>query len=661
MRITYPRNQFLSQLFPSIDITNDEQLIHAFRKYLTLGEYSPKVELTDSEVVIEIPSNFLLGNSNKYNRATDLCNKRKFAEAKPILESLIEEFPLMCEYHRTLAQVFEEEGDHERAIDLLIEALRCDPKNHWALILMGNIYARYKNDTETAMTFFDQVIHADPTNFIALNNIGGALLQTGKIDMGEKYLLKAYQINPNYPNISYALGIVAEMKGEVQKAFDYSFQTLKSSETSNNPVYQNALRTALDAAKKISESNSGKEELIDFIQELEVKTGTEIRMEEDQSIPTVAKVEMAENHKRDFHLIKFKKSSAVDHLILHELIHIQFYHEARQINENKLFTSKNGKLAEFKKQYTKEINGLIKKGYSAETISKLFEQLFHGILQQVFNAPIDLFIEDLIFQKFPTLRPQQFLSLYKMGIEAYEAVSNPKAVDLVPSEIVSQSKVYNVLGARHTDDLMGTRLEEKYKVSLKEKELVNSFWDEFLEYRNDRQAGEEYELVQHWGEDLGLDSLFELVDEAVQTEKQSSTKTAEEVIASIENDQALLADYSDQEEKEMSLFLATHAGKEVNLAVAYFMLNALDYFKNMEKAKVKEIAFEIALLAQTGIDPKKQGYRLNKIPNKKFSGYNLLAYYYVSWAIAVPELLMELQMPFEKEYELAKSIFEVGK
>ena len=94
MRITYPRNQFLSQLFPTIDITNDEQLIHAFRKFLTLGEYSPKVELTDSEVVIEVPSNLLLGNSNKYNRATDLCNKRKFAEAKPILESLIQEYPL---------------------------------------------------------------------------------------------------------------------------------------------------------------------------------------------------------------------------------------------------------------------------------------------------------------------------------------------------------------------------------------------------------------------------------------------------------------------------------------------------------------------------------------------------------------------------------------
>jgi hypothetical protein len=218
---------------------------------------------------------------------------------------------------------------------------------------------------------------------------------------------------------------------------------------------------------------------------------------------------------------------------------------------------------------------------------------------------------------------------------------------------------YTLLGARHTDDLLGTRLEEKYKVSFKEKELVNSFWEEFLEYRKDRQAGEEYELVQHWGEDLGLGSMFQLVDEIIESEKKVSTKTPEEFLTSIENDSVSSAGYSEQEEIEMLAFIADHAHKDLNLPVTYYMLNALEYFKDMSKDTVKEIAFEVALLAQTGIDPKKQGYRLNKIPNKKFSGYNLLAYYYVSWAIAVPELLSELQMPFDKEYELAKSIFEL--
>ncbi|MDM1350932.1 hypothetical protein HX014_09985 [Myroides marinus] len=57
-----------------------------------------------------------------------------------------------------------------------------------------------------------------------------------------------------------------------------------------------------------------------------------------------------------------------------------------------------------------------------------------------------------------------------------------------------------------------------------------------------------------------------------------------------------------------------------------------------------------------GIDPQKDGYSLPAIPNKTFSGYKVLAYYYVSWAIALPEMLNQLGMPFEKEYELAKSL-----
>jgi hypothetical protein len=87
----------------------------------------------------------------------------------------------------------------------------------------------------------------------------------------------------------------------------------------------------------------------------------------------------------------------------------------------------------------------------------------------------------------------------------------------------------------------------------------------------------------------------------------------------------------------------------------------LFYFKTEDIAdstqleQVKEIAFEIALLGQSGIDPKRQGYRVNK----KKSGYKLIAFYYVSWAIAIPELLEELQMAFEKEYEFARSVFNL--
>lgn len=44
-------------------------------------------------------------------------------------------------------------------------------------------------------------------------------------------------------------------------------------------------------------------------------------------------------------------------------------------------------------------------------------------------------------------------------------------------------------------------------------EQVQNFYSEYLEYRDDKEPGEEYELLLHWSKDLELDSYFELVDE----------------------------------------------------------------------------------------------------------------------------------------------------
>ena len=49
------------------------------------------------------------------------------------------------------------------------------------------------------------------------------------------------------------------------------------------------------------------------------------------------------------------------------------------------------------------------------------------------------------------------------------------------------------------------------------------------------------------------------------------------------------------------------------------------------------------------------------IAGKSFTGYQVLAYYYVSWAKAFPEYLEQLQLPFEKEYEFALEMIRNGR
>jgi hypothetical protein len=46
-------------------------------------------------------------------------------------------------------------------------------------------------------------------------------------------------------------------------------------------------------------------------------------------------------------------------------------------------------------------------------------------------------------------------------------------------------------------------------------------------------------------------------------------------------------------------------------------------------------------------------YIVGSFPNQRFSGYQLLAYYYVSWALAVPAHVGELGLDYGSEFALA--------
>ncbi len=402
-----------------------------------------------------------------------------------------------------MAQAYEESGDYETAINHLIDALKWNPSNHWALILMGNIYIRYYNDVTTAMTYFDQVVESDPNNYVVLNNIGGTFLQLGKLTLAERFLSKAYIANPKFSHVTLGLGLVNFQKGEFRTAFDFAIDTFKNEENVEGPVYQKALQLALESSKSLLKQQVEKETVVDYIQEIENLTGKEVRIEEDPTISTAAKIEFAENYDRDFHLVKTNpKYPNTDHLIAHELTHLKLAEEARKDGVNKLFVGKDSKLEEFNRTIRGTQKKLEKRGIPQSSIDRYSNGLFHGILGQVYNTPIDLFIEDYLFNHYPELRYVQFISLYQLNQEGHKSVNDPKFIDLSPPDILTKSRIYNVVSARHFESLFGINMEKTYTIKPFEKEQVDAFWEEFNEYRKDKEPGEEYELVQHWGEDL---------------------------------------------------------------------------------------------------------------------------------------------------------------
>jgi hypothetical protein len=54
----------------------------------------------------------------------------------------------------------------------------------------------------------------------------------------------------------------------------------------------------------------------------------------------------------------------------------------------------------------------------------------------------------------------------------------------------------------------------------------------------------------------------------------------------------------------------------------------------------------------------KDNYTIASMKGKIFSGSHILAYYYVSWSLAIPEMVAQLNLPYEQEFKLAKTMYK---
>lgn len=655
MQIIHKIDDFLFTIFPELKGGGNDQIISYLENFYSYGPFKPTVKIIDDYVQIEIDTIAIISQEEDYKKVIFLCEKGKFKEAKNILKILIEKNPSNSEFHRIMGQILSEEGDQDEAINCLIDSLRWDSKNSWALLMMGNIFAKFKDDIPTAMKYYDQALIVNPNDNITINNIGANLMQQGKLEEAKKYFWEAIRINDKYPNTHFALGMIAEMEADMQSAFYSTIQAIKLNKN-KDVLYQNSVRQAFEITKKIIATDVGKKIFREYRNKLEFEGDRKIDIVQDEEIPTAAKFEFAENYEREFHIVKYKPSyPAVEHLIMHELVHLDFVIQARKDNLNQLFISNQSHKAEFIKGLESTIKKFNKMGISDKSIADYCSNLFEGMNRQIFNAPIDLFIEQFLFKEFPDLRPYQFLSLYTMLQEGLKAVTDKKIVELSPKEITSKSKIYNLVNALQFKDLFGFDFIKEYNATNSELNTANDFYNEYLQYKDDKKAGEEYELVLHWAEDLKLENNFELVDE---NEFRSKRTNIDDLLSSIEKDPFDLESNVLYKEREMEKFQKSQQKIGTNMAVVMFMVDALQFFEDMPNDEIKKIAFEIAMQGTQGYRPENESYKISSIKGKTFSGYHIMAYYYVSWALAIPEMLSQLQLPFDDEYKLALTIYK---
>lgn len=596
--------------------------------------------------------------ANKLEQALDLCNKSEFDKALPLLEEAVKDNPQDSEAWRVLAQVhWNHMQEPDKAYDELIESLKCNPRNIWALVLMGNLLTKEKNDVKHAKEYYDKVLEYYPNNPIAINNIGATFMERKDYEGALPYMEKVLKIDETYINSYYGLALCYYKLGRLDDAFTTCHQgALKSVDRPENPaVREEMLKLYLTVAKDLSSKTNYINVWKGIKDELESVDHVNIRFEEDKSLNVLARLEYAPWHAAKEHVIRYNPDKEyVDHLFIHEMMHLKLSQQATLANRGKVMVSSEKTRSTFNKRYLK----FMKSSHSylpAEELKNVMAGLADGLGLQLMNCPLDLFVEHLIYTNYKTVRPIQLLSLFHMEQDNINAVKQAASQGFFPKEIVRANKVMNIVTCMHFKEIYGIDILREYHPTKQEYDQAKDLYDEFKAYLDTYKPGDEYEMMEYFVQSFNMEDLVEMMDEKQMT-------------GGMKADLSLRSDLKDRAEDALSHedvevanadFALRHqdgADPTETMMMSMYMLGAMQYFDNLEPHDVHRIALEIAMVGVTGINPNKK-YSIKSIPDKEFGGYEFLAYYYVSWARAIPDKLEHLGLPFSKAYESALQMY----
>ncbi len=589
----------------------------------------------------------------------EFCNNNEFDKALPLLDEIIKDTPDESEAWRIMAQIhWNHMNMPEKAYDELIEALRCEPKNIWALVLMGNLLTKEKNDVEHAKQYYDKVLEYYPDNAIAINNIGATFMEQKDYESALPYFEKAIRIDDTYVNCYYGLGLCYYKLGRYEGGFNICHQgALKSADRPENPsVREELIKLYVSTAKALSDKTNYINVWKGIKDELEQVDHVNIRIAEDRDIKVLAKLEYAPLHAAKEHVIRYNpEKDFVEHLFIHEMMHLKMSQQATLARRGQVVVSSNATRAAFNRRFLKYMQNTHKQVARTE-LEKVMSSLADGMGLQLMNCPLDLFVEHIIYTDYKVVRPIQMLSLLHMEQDNINSVKQAAKNGFFPKEIVYANKVMNIVTSMHFKDIYGINLIGQYQPTKRELEQAKDLYEEFKAYLETYKAGDEYEMVEYFTQSFNMEDLIEIMDEDQVSNGMKADLSMQGDLKDLKHE-ALSREEADAANAQFAQNHQDGVNPTETMMMAMYMLGAMEFLDNYTIGDVHRIAIEIAMEGVKGIDPKKKGYSIKSLPGKQFGGYEFLAYYYVSWARAIPEKLNSLGLPFSSAYESALQMY----
>ncbi len=555
-----------------------------------------KIEVTDGIVTIDIPDSTDQAKSEAdrlHVRATQRAQQGDYQKAVGIWERVIELDPANVAARRNLGMAYVELQEPDKARENLVEAAVLDPKDAWSFVVLGNILAK-ENDLDGAERFYKQALELKPEDGWAMNSLGAMCTERHNYEDAIAWFEKSIRLNPKFANPYFgrAHALVGMGKPEAALAsIEELFQKAERQDARSESVFRAARESYQETARVIAKINKEKaDKALEVYQEhIEDLSGFPVKEDRrDLAAMIAGQTQMAWKKNRDHHLLLMRPGYPEplwQHIKAHELTHIALEAEARALGRNKWFGTTATTRERAIRSMAADIKKLERKGLNNQRTAELMVELLNGACGLVFNAPLDMLIEQRIRERLPDLRYNQLCSLIQLAKEAESVSTNKDTRELTPSRILRINDALNGAMALWLSDFSGGigDFVQSYR-KFDSFPIAQKIYRHFQERSKGKlEPGDEYRLVDECAEMLGVRDWYHWIDDPG-VAPQSAQK------------QAASTDTHPQGTINSAL------QRSMDMASTMYLLAALERFEKLPAAKVKQIALEIAVLGMNGLD-----------------------------------------------------------
>ena len=545
-------------------------------------------------------------------------------KAIDLLKRVLQLHPSLHSARRDMAMAYVELKDADNAIHHLIEVLRMDSKDAWSLVVLANLYLGEKKDPDTAEKFLRKALNIKPNDAWAINSLAALCHKRGQCEEAVKLFDQAIAANPEFANpyFGQALAFQSLRKpAEADAILMRLFRMGKLQDARTQSVYRIARELYPEVQRELAqrlESDSFKC-VQTYKVELEGLSGYPVKEDEGEFKDNIgARIQMAWKHGRDHHVIITRRGYdplLLCHLQAHELTHLQMEAEARKVGRNRFFaTTPQSRDAAFK-AVASDLDKLKRAGYPEDTVTKMLLSMTGGITGFLFNCPLDMLIESRLRRRFPVLHPAQFLSVSVLADEALKASTHPEVAKVTPRRIMRANLALAGAYALFLEELFeGAALPAAPYRKMEGFDTSKRVFQHWKQRLPNLTPGDEYDLVDEFADMVGIRDWYAWLPDTGHHEV-TDTRQGEGT-----SDEELL--------------------RKKHPAAVWYLLSALERYDKMTTEQVREVAFEIGMLGQDGLDyaSPDEKYVLKSLPGERFSGLQLMCLMFAGFKRFAPDV-----------------------